>query len=222
MKIGLVLCMAIWLSPVLALASPQASGVPSDGKISFDIFRSGKKLGTHSVAFHQDADTTGVKIKINMTYQLGPVTLFRYAHTNTEVWRNNKPVSLQSETNDDGTPHFVEAAWQASTLKVKTDTQSFDTTSSVLATSYWNKDMLRAKKLLNSQTGELMPIRTEYKGRATVVVAGQTRDVDSYVLNKKGEDPIEVWYDTQTREWVGLRFTARGAKIEYRRTDPVS
>ncbi|MBN8521147.1 MAG: hypothetical protein J0L77_04520 [Alphaproteobacteria bacterium] len=222
MKIFLVFCLVIALSPFSAMASSPASGVPSDGKISFDIFRSGKKLGTHSVAFNQEADTTRVKIKINMAYQLGPVTLFRYAHTNTEIWRHNKPVSLKSETNDDGTPHFVEAAWQASTLKVKTDTQSFDTPSSVLATSYWNKDMLRAKKLLNSQTGELMPIRTEYKGRATMAIAGQTRDVDSYILNKKGEDPIEVWYDTQTREWVGLKFTARGAKIEYRRTDPIS
>ncbi len=208
----IILTLLLLLTSVPAWAKPQ--------NIEFEILRGGKPFGTHKIQFSQGKnDTLVAKIDINMNYSLGPVTLFTYSHSNKEVWKGNRLVSVNSTTNDDGDKFLVEATWDRERLEVRTKDKLYDAQASVLSTSYWNKKMLDSKKLLNTQYGTIEDISVRSDGMGTMMVAGEKRNVRKYLVN--ASVPVTVYYDAKTNEWVGLEFTARGSPVTYRRLNPV-
>jgi hypothetical protein len=218
MRITLFLYALILLWGGAALAETPI-GVPKDNKIEFEILRNGKNFGSHELKFTRQGPAMVVDIAINMKYTAGPLTLFRYEHSNQERWLGNRLLGIKTKTNDDGENYLVEATWDRERIEVRTKDKLYDAPAGVLSTSYWNKSMLKRDKVLNTQYGKIEPIKVTYKGQTKINVAGEQRLTDAYIV--QADIPIEVWYDTKTKQWVGLKFTARGAPIEYRRLNPL-
>ena len=68
----------------------------------FEVRRGDKPIGTHSIRFRQNGSETQVDIDINLRVGFGPITMFRYEHSNREIWRDGKLISLDTATNDNG------------------------------------------------------------------------------------------------------------------------
>lgn len=203
-----------------AVFMPQGASavIPDDGKIEFEILRDGKPFGSHTVSFDEQGSETRVSIDIEMKYTLGPVTLFRYEHSNEEIWQGDKVVSLVSQTNDDGDDYAVNASW-GSVLNVEANGQRFEAPAGVYTTSYWNPITLKTDKLLNTQKGQVEEVQVSYKGQEEFTTGVDVLKADRYAV--EATLPLEVWYDANTQQWVGLSFEARGSKFEYRRLNAV-
>ena len=200
MKLIFAFYIGLLLWSGIAIAAP-AIGVPADKSIQFEILRGGKPFGTHDIIFEKNGAQTIANIKIQMRYKLAGLTVFRYDHSNREIWNGNKLLSVLSKTDDDGRKHKVEK----NNLK------------NIFSSSYWNKSMLKAREILNTQYGSIDSIKVTKSGTRKLEIAGKSITADVYKVDTTV--PITVMYDQKTKQWVGLSFTARGAEVEYKRKD---
>lgn len=212
--------LTIFCLPVLFQASEAHAVIPQDGLITFQILRNGDPFGMHTLNFSKDGKNTVVDIDIAMKAGVGPITLFRYEHTNREVWHGDNPVSLASTTHDDGDDYIVKAEWTPLTMTVTVNNKPFEAPAPLLPTSYWNPVFLQTQNdLLNTQKGRIEPIKVQKIGVEEIEVGGEIRKADHYKI--KATLNLDIWYDQKTRQWVGLKFKVRGSDLEYRRLDPI-
>lgn len=197
--------------PPAALATP----VPQSNVLAFSVWRKGDRIGDHRIAFRQDDDRLIVDIDITLQVTFGPVTLYRYSHHNTEIWRGSRLIALDSETHDGGHDFTLSVRESAEGLDVDGWSGRFSAPAETLSSSYWNPDTIYQSRILDAQRGFLMDVDTEWLGREQVLAGGRPTDADRYRIT--GDLDMEIWY-SDPGQWVKLDFFARGSTISYELT----
>lgn len=197
--------------PALALAAP----VPPSNQFAFSVWRKGSQIGEHRLTFREDGDDLVVDVDINLQVKLGFVTLFRYTHHNTEIWRDGKLVSLDSETHDDGSDFRLSVRPAGDVLDVDGWAGQFQVPADTLSSSYWNPDTIYRSRILDTQRGYLMDVNTEWLGEETIEAATGRIAANRYRIS--GDLTMDIWY-SQGGQWVKLDFATRGSTISYQLT----
>ncbi|MDA0785695.1 MAG: DUF6134 family protein [Proteobacteria bacterium] len=191
-----------------------ADAAPQNGTLRFEVDFDGRPIGEHALTFESQPDgSLNVAIDIDLAIKFGPFTVFSYSQQNRTRWRGGQLVSLQSETDDDGTQHRLRAIAEAGALRVLTEEATFKVTASMLPSTYWMASTVHQNQLLNSQTGELLEIAVRKLGRTSV--AGPAGAIPATHYRMDGDLEIDLWYD-DSDVLVGLAFEARGAQVAYR------
>ncbi|MED5550434.1 MAG: DUF6134 family protein [Pseudomonadota bacterium] len=184
-----------------AVAWPASVSAEPPADIVFDVLRNGQDFGRHEVRF--DAGQDGallVDIDIELRAGLGPITVFRYEHSSEEVWRDGQLVSLEAETLKDGDRVAVDVE--------RGDTGLID----LMPSSHWLGYDPAERRILNTETGEPMPVEIEDLGVETIETASGM--IEARHIRMTGTLTVDLWYDAQGR-WVGCAFEARGQSIRY-------
>ncbi len=216
-------CFGRWIAAAaaaLAGAASAAATPPDTGRIAFDVLRNGKPLGSHILTFDEVDDALVVTVDVDLQVKVGPFTPFRYRHDVREVWREGRLLSLSAETLKDGDTFRLEASRQGDGA-VTIDGRDYQgaAPAEVIASTWWNPEVLDDPVALNSETGELMPITVTPLGRETIQAAGRPIEAEHYRL--EAALTLDLWYDDEGH-WVKCAFVARGSDIEYVLAEPVS
>jgi hypothetical protein len=183
------------------------SAYAADGRsLVFDAYRSGTKIGTHTLRFLQDGEKLTVDIAIDFKGKAFIIP-FSYSHRNREIWQGNKLLSLESRTVSNGKSNSLQARADSNMLKLVVDGKP-GLASQMFSTSYWNGDTINQKRLLNSQKGDVIELKLEGtaqvrapKADGTSVIATEYRKSGSNKFN------IAVQYDSKGC-LVGMNFKA--------------
>lgn len=202
---------------IFLLASPAMSKEPYEGKLAFDVMRGDKLIGRHIITFSDVDGETHVDIEVSLLVKIGFLTVFRYGHTNREVWRGGRLVSVTTDTDDNGKLFEVRAEKRADGFHVQTLAGESVLTAAITPTSYWNSKILKNLRWFDTQRGILLEIDLE-EGDIEPVVLANGQSVEARRYEVTGDLNQTVWY-TPEGEWVKLSFLARGADIEYVLTD---
>lgn len=200
---------------ILPAMHAAADLAPQDNTLRFDVALDGRPIGKHALMFDPQPDgSLKVTIDIDLDIKLGPFTVFAYSHRNRTLWRAGQLVSLQSETNDNGTEHRVRATADSDGLQIQADDEMpFNISASILPSTYWMATTIQQNQLLNSQTGEMLEISVRKVGREAVM--GPDGPVEATHFRMEGDLEIDLWYD-DSGVLVGLAFEARGSPVTYR------
>ena len=76
--------------------------------------------------------------------------------------------------------------------------------------AYWDPRILGASQLLNSQTGELLPVRVAESGTEWVEVSGRRVAAARHRLSASGLQ-IDLWY--ADGRWVALEAPTPGGRL---------
>ena len=195
------------------LLRPRAliAAVPEAGRMEFDILREGSSIGRHSLWFRRDGPLLRVDIDIEIDIYLAFFRVFSYRHRNSEVWKADRLVSLETETDDDGEPYRVSAWAVPDGLRVEGSGGDYLAPAGTIPTSYWNMRTVRQSLLLDTQRGGLLDVR--------VATLGQERLTSGQAARRyqvSGDLDLELWY-SPAGEWLKIAFEARGAEISYAR-----
>ena len=203
---------ALAASPSLARA---ALPVPAGNRLEFDITRSGKKLGTHVLSFEPGNGTLAVHVAVDITFKIAGITLYRYRHQATERWEGDRVISLDTQTDDNGTAHRVTARREGAALMVEGDKLArYAAPDNALPATHWNRRELEGP-WINTQDGKLLRPRVAAQGVETIpTVGGGTLRARRYALS--GDVQIDMFYD-ERQGWAGLSFIKGGAPVRYER-----
>lgn len=214
--------------------SMMPKGVPQNGERRYQIFMDGQPIGMHSLLYHHNAEnnTTTVKIHITMDVQIAFVTLYSYSHRNTEVWRDGKLISLDTQTTDGGDTFDVTARRnEQGGLSVSANGPDggldyvVPAEDMILTTSYWQRRTIDQSQLLNTQNGKLINVTITPEGTKSLEEKPDGLDILADQYRVTGELEATFWYATedtdvaQKNEWVGLHFPYNGRNFTYKLLD---
>jgi hypothetical protein len=213
--------------PLLALAT-ALSVVPaqtvvasaSDGtrKLSFDVFLDDRAIGYHGFELAPAGDGVRVETRAEFEVKLLLITAFEYDHRNTELWRNGCLQAIDASTDSNGKQYSVRGQARDDAFVVATTEGERRLGDCVATFAYWDRELLlQRRELLNSQTGEYVPVRIDSLGRDRIRIGGRDVPVERYAL-KGGELDIILAYATGSGEWVALDSRLDGGRtLRYRR-----
>jgi len=190
-----------------------AVGVPEGGVLAFDIVRNGEAIGTHTYRFNKSGDRTEVRIKTNIDFRLLFIPVYTFEHESREVWRNGRLTSLESLTNENGTPIKLEVHNEEDSLMVMGEDGNLHVDHEIIPASLWNHLVLNRTETLTTVSGNLKTFQVEYIGEESIDVRGQKTTTQHFRLT--GEFERDLWYDNAD-VLVGVRFEADdGSTVAY-------
>ncbi|MBX3446160.1 MAG: hypothetical protein KF765_05350 [Parvibaculaceae bacterium] len=209
----IVAALAIVLPAASAGADAAAPAAPPSPALSFRVERGGTPIGTHTIQFTQQGDALHVAIDIKLAVNFGPITVFRYAHTNRETWRDGKLVAIETETDDDGRRFSVSGRATDKGFEVtSSENGTFIAPENIIPTSYWNPATIEQTELLDTQRGRIINVQVTETATREAIADGARIPVSEYEMT--GDLKLKLWYSPQM-EWLNVIFRARGADVDY-------
>ena len=206
---GTVLCSL----PAWTPSTARAAAIPDASEIPFRVYKDQRsEIGFHRLRFDRQGDETLVDVEIELDIRIGFIPVFRYRHTNREVWRGEVLQSLQSTTDDNGDDYRVRVDRTGGGYLIRRNGDQERAEGPILPTSYWRAETVSATRLLDTQRGVFREVATTPVAEETVSVDG--RPVAATRYRMAGALDLDLWY-SQAGQWVKLAFSARGVDISY-------
>lgn len=181
-------------------------------EMRFAAFRNGSSIGSHRLALREQDGRQLVTVDIRLDVKFGPLPLYRYRHSNREVWVDGRLHQLDSRTDDNGTEHRVLARAGDRKLTVEGSAGRLELPPDTFTTTYWNETGIRTGEWLDTQSGRLVRSEVTAHPAEPIVAGGRTLEANRYTLS--GDLECDVWYHAGC--WAKLVFTAPdGSTIEY-------
>lgn len=194
-----------------------AAGFPAAAQTrvwDFRAFLDDAPIGFHRFTLQGEGAGREMKIETRFDVKVLFVTAYRYSHSATERWRGNCLEGITSRTDDDGTKYAVDAVSDGKGLTVTTGKGRETIPGCAMSFAYWNREILRQSRLLNSQTGEYEAVKIADLGETSITVRGSPVTARHYRITGP-KNPIDLWYSTAD-EWLALESTVGGGrKLRY-------
>jgi hypothetical protein len=206
--------LAVALVAVLAGVASSATVVPAtafatEREWHFRVWLDDQEVGWHRYLVRDRGDATEVESRAQFDVRFLFLNAYRYRHEARERWRGACLDELESRTVTNGRVEQVEALAADESLKVTRPSGEARLAGCVMTFAYWDPRILEADRLLNSQTGEWLPVRIEARGAERVTVAG--RDVPAARHRLSAPDlQIDLWY--ADGHWVALEAPLPGGR----------
>lgn len=161
----------------------------------FRVFLDEREIGRHRFTLSGRGAERELRSEARFDVRVLLIPAYRYRHDALERWRGDCLVSLSATTDDNGEPSAVDWRGQSGACEM-----SF---------AYWNPRILQARRLLNAQTGEVVPVTATAQGEETVQVRGRLVLAQRHRLTGP-KLAIDLWY--AGGEWVALQSEAAGGR----------
>ena len=215
MRRGVFLLLACCAASVLAGAA--LADMPTTRQWNFKVFLDGREIGYHRFQLSQSPDVMRLETRAEFSVKYFLLTVFAYDHRNTELWRDGCLEGIESRTDSNGEHYQVSGVARGGGLRVSTEVGEQQLNDCVASFAYWDRRLLDRQRLLNSQTGEYLPVRLESLGAGSLILGERRIAVQRYALTGQNLD-IELAYAADSGEWLALDSRLeQGYVLQYRR-----
>ncbi|MFP4269107.1 MAG: DUF6134 family protein [Alphaproteobacteria bacterium] len=196
----------------LVMARPALAD-RADGRLLFDVYREGDRIGTHELRLRQEGDRIEADITIDLAVKFTVVTAYRYRHRNREVYEGEQLVSMSSRTNNNGEKLSVDVRREGDELVVDGKAGRQRVAGDLIPTTYWQPRSVERNRWIDSQNGRVVESEVTHVGTERIRYEGGEARADRYRLS--GDLDCELWYGDEG--WAKLTFEVQGSRISYRR-----
>jgi hypothetical protein len=208
---------------IVALLVALAFAVPASaaaGAWNFRVMLDGREIGQHRYELQPRNDGMELRSDARFDVRFLFVSAYSYEHAAVERWQGGCLRELQSRTVTNGERVAVSARDIGGQLNVERAAGRDVHPGCVQSFAYWDPRILEARALLNSQTGELVPVEVKRVGPETVKVEGQDVLATRHRISGTGLQ-IDLWYVGE--RWVALEaMTEGGRRLRYELTEDAS
>lgn len=195
--------------PAALLAGATASAAAQE-RWSFRVLLDEREIGSHRYTLSTvDAQRRELRSEARFDVSVLRVPVYRYRHEAVESWEGGCLTQLVSQTETNGQREQVRARAQGGRLVVESAGTRREHAGCVMSFAYWDPRILRAERLLNSQTGELVPVTITARGEQTLTVRGEARVAQRHRIDGPGLR-IDLWYAGD--QWVRLEADTEGGR----------
>lgn len=177
---------------------------------NFRVLLDGRDVGRHVFSVRDSDGTRRVTSEARFDVRILFFPAWRYDHRAVERWSDGCLRALDSRTVTNREAESVVARTDGERLTVTRTGGREEYRGCLMSFAYWDPRILGATRLLNSQTGELMPVEIRSEGRDSVEVLGRWRVADRHRITGK-DLQIDVWY--ADGRWVALEALAAGGRV---------
>ena len=211
--------MSVLFAAILAAAvalGACAEATAATDNWNFRVLLNGDPIGVHRFALEDDGRRRALRSEAQFDVRLLFINAYRYRHEAFEQWDGDCLASLSARTDTNGEVQSVRAAARGRRFVVEGEGRRDvheGADRCVMSFAYWNPRILDARRLLNAQTGELMPVAIGTLGEESIAVRGRTVAATRYRITATGLS-IDLWY--AERRWVALESLLKnGRRLRY-------
>jgi hypothetical protein len=183
------------LLPRFALAADCRT--PPLGRIVYRVLRKGSPLGEHVASFERRGEDLVVRNDIELVARIFGIPVYRYEHSNEEIWRGGVLQAVTSKTNKDGKKFDLSGERRDGVLHVSGRKGDLALEGEVLTTSLWHPDTPFAAQLLDIEDGHMKQIEGLRKDREAVPIPQGRTTARHFRLT--GDMERDLWYDDACR-----------------------
>jgi hypothetical protein len=195
----------------LAMISFVEANESAAQQLNFAVFLNDDEIGFHKFAVNPIEGGEAVSIEASFDLEIFFINVFSYRHQAEELWQHGCLVSLNSTTTENSDEEFVKSSIVDGALQVESVEHNTRLANCVTSFAYWDVRRLQADFLLNSQTGEYVPVELTAMGETSFEFAGNTTMATQYRLF--AEDAyINLWYDGNNT-WMALQTEVKGGRV---------
>ncbi len=201
-------------TPALA-ADPLPVCPVQNGQVAeYDLVRGGNVIGRQTVRYAVNGSDMTVTVDVQAALHALGISVYRYQHHGEERWHGGQMVALTTRTDDDGTPRHVDAVRDPQTGWRGTSGPP-PGMAPLLATSLWNSRTVAQTRLLDRETGEVVPMHASPGVDETLTIGGHPVAARKFDLS--GPVSGSAWYD-RNGCWLQALFSTRvdGSRVEVR------
>lgn len=212
-KLFLVILAAMALGEVsLALASTVAG--QASGSWKFKVMLDDTPIGYHTVRVSREANRKSVHTQASFDVRFLFIPVYSYEHETRELWKDGCLVDVNSRTDDNGDGYFINTLQAPGQLELQTQDGTTALDGCVRTFAYWDVELLKSERLLNTQTGKYESVTVTDMGQSTLEI--DDKQIDARLFRLVCEDmTIDLWY-TEDMHWLALEsVTESGAVLRY-------
>lgn len=198
----------------LMLAEVSIANTGASTSWKFRVLLDDKPIGHHQVDINRQDNRKTVHTQANFDVRILFIPVYSYDHETKENWVDNCLVDINSSTDDNGENYFISSMQQERQLTLETRDGITSIGGCVRTFAYWDVDLLKSDRLLNTQTGEYENVDITDMGTAVLSFDEQNIEARKFRLVAK-DMTIDLWY-TQDMYWLALEsVTESGAVLRY-------
>ena len=189
-----------------------------DKSWQFKVYLDGDEIGFHNFSMnHKDQHQeiySSARFDVNFLF----INVYSYAHDNVEFWHGQCLKSINAVTDDNGEKYKVSGKADSDAFIINTTNKQEEKHNKyppcIKTFAYWDPEFLNEKTLLNSQTGEMIEVESEFIGNETLRHKGE--DVVARHYRLRGDNlQIDLWYSVDD-SWLALEsLTESGRVVRY-------
>jgi len=182
----------------------------------FIAYLDNSEIGYHNFEVNISDSKTTVKTQAEFDVTFMFIPVFKYEHSNLEIWNNGCLVTLNSITNNDGEDLFVNLSNNDGITHIETPNNKLSKSDCVRSFAYWDENLIKSNILMNTQSGELLDVTHKLIGSEKILINNKLVDTQRYQLQGKDEQGIDIdislWYNTNN-QWVALESRLEGDRV---------
>jgi len=181
---------------------------------NFDAIMKDKVIGKHTFSVNNEKIISKADFHIEFLF----MDIY-YQHKSEELWSGNCLNSISSQTNDDGDKFVVNGIRESNNFSIIANNVKTALPTCIMTFAYWNPKILEQDKLMNSQNGEYLDVKTTLLKQEKIAIKGKNISANCYemIASKNGVEKlkIQLWYD-QNMQWVALKSPTPIGDIFYK------
>ena len=209
-----ILCLFVLMS-----APHQISASVTTEQMNFSVWLDDKQIGYYRVSMERSGNREQINITTKLVWKFLSIPFYTYTHSNAETWQGQCLTNMTSETDDNGEKNFVQAQSSGSGMALRSHAGEARLEGCIRSFAYWDPELLKTEKLLNSQTGEYTPVTVSildptdftHEKSAQSDSAANEKPAWGYRLTVGGKK-IDLWY-TENSDWLALQTRVKGGRL---------
>ena len=196
------------------LSNPAVANIPKPTitqEWNFKVFLDDKEIGFHDYRVIGQGESRRVETEASFDVKILFFNAYSYRHNNVETWDADCLTNIDAATDANGDRFSVMGESRDDAFVVRTADSESNLPACVMSFAYWNPEMLRATRLLNSQTGEFERVDVRSLGRDSVRYGDETVAAQRYDL-LVNDQAVSLWYADDDGRWLALESPARGGR----------
>ncbi|MBN9319521.1 MAG: hypothetical protein BGN86_17225 [Caulobacterales bacterium 68-7] len=194
------------------IACPAWAAAPPNGRLNFDVFRGGERIGEHEMSFARSGEVTSVSCQAAMKFKIGPLGV-EYSHEARELWKDGVFQGLETSSRTNSKRESVSAERTSGGVAIDAGSGPKTAPAQISPLSHWNSAVLDGP-LFNPQNGKILKVTVS---RTAPLLPGQGATPTGARWSLRGAAEIDDWYDA-SGVWTALRGRLPDRSImEYRR-----
>jgi len=202
--------LTIFLLGVLVMSIGEAAAAESR-EWAFRVSLDDKEVGSHYFRIDEKDGKTRLETEADLAVKMLLITVYRYLHRNVESWEDGCLTGIESSTKVNGKTQAVSGQRQGDFFNVRSSGESVRLPECVMSFAYWNPEILKEARLLNSQNGEYVEVDVSGPVYDERLVRDQTLPAQRYRLNA-GDIDLKLWYSLDD-QWLALESKMRGGRV---------
>lgn len=164
-------------------------------------------IGTHVLTFRCDGDKLIVETEVDVKVKILFVTAYKRRAQLREVWENDRLISYDAKTDDNGDLYETTARVEGDRMIVAGVEDTVSAPLDTVSTHPWNVAAVDRPLIFGQRDGRIRKVQVEPAGWQTLEIAGQPQKAQKFVV--RGDLERELFYDADGT-WLQWRLERDG------------